>query len=173
MRCGTSLGLPFCNYGVRMLDKVVFKQAPPHVPKAPQVPETGHTQLPLHICWGHSVLSIELESYSIDQDFLLNNQLPQLSCTHSKPQSTCLKILLLVSSPPTFLLSMPFSLLSSQDLGSEHNVCSDDKDGQFYPFLKISLLPFTWDLSPAWCPVRIEPCLPIVMLMLPQMLLIT
>ena len=31
------------------------------------------------------------------------------------------------------------------------------------PFLKISLLPFTWDLSPAWHPVRIEPCPPIVM----------
>ena len=31
------------------------------------------------------------------------------------------------------------------------------------PFLKISLLPFTWDLSPAWRPVRIEPCPPIVM----------
>ena len=127
MRCGTSLGLPFCNYGVRMLDKVVFKQAPPHILKAPQVPETGHTQLPLHICQGHSVLSIELESYSIDQDFLLNNQLPHLSCTHSKPQSACLKILLLVSSPPTFHFSMPFPLLSSQDLGSEQNVCPHDQ----------------------------------------------
>lgn len=80
----------------------------------------------------------------------MNNQLPQ-SYTHSKPQSTCLKILtplsalLPLSTSPYALLFAVFPVAS----GSEHNVCSDDKDGQFYLISKNQLA--TFHLGPLPC----------------------
>lgn len=135
----------------------MFKEVP-SCARAPRVPERQrNAQLHLHVCWGSSVLSIALESHSTVEDFILNNQLPRHSCTHSKALSTCLKIFLLLSFPPSFHLSVPFSLPSSLDLRSEQNICPEDEDLRSI-FLNLNSPPFTWGLSPIWCSIRIEPC---------------
>lgn len=82
------------------MDKVVFKQASPHVPKAPQVPETGHTQLSPAYLLGHSVLPLNW-----NRIHRIRSPLEQPAPTafmHSLQTPKYLSGTPLVSSPPTF-----------------------------------------------------------------------